>query len=131
MRQTKQKQFILDTFLAHNGHMTAEDLYNILKPNHPKLSLATVYRNLNQFAQLGLINKLDLPNHPTHFDITTAQHHHAICECCGKLIDIEMDQLPHIELIKNQGRFKATHFNLVVYGVCEDCQNQQATQASS
>ena len=68
MRQTKQKRYIMEAFQNYHGHPTAEELYAVLSPKHPRLSLATVYRNLNQFADKGMINRVIIPNGPTRFD---------------------------------------------------------------
>lgn len=131
MRQTKQKQYIMDAFTEFNGHATAEEIYSRLKPLYPRLSLATVYRNLNQFADQGLIGRVNIPNEPMHFDITTRQHHHAICESCGSLIDIDPEEYEAIDRdIHETKKLHVTHYNLIVYGICPDCQRRMEDEGN-
>lgn len=127
MRQTRQKQLILDACLTYQGHPSAEDLYAILKPEHPRLSLATVYRNLNRFADQGLIGRVELPSGPTRFDHTATPHHHAVCEHCGALVDIDAPNRAELEAaIQRMGPLKVTRYNLILYGICPDCQAKMA-----
>ena len=60
MIYSKQRELILKTVLENRIHPTADRVFSLLKPEHPGLSLATVYRNLNQLAQNGLLLKLSL-----------------------------------------------------------------------
>ena len=108
--------------------MCSSDLA-LLKPAYPRLSLATVYRNLNRFADQGLIGRLDLPNGPMRFDHETAPHHHAICEHCGALVDIDASNRAELEAaIHHMSQLKVTRYNLILYGVCPDCQAQMADE---
>ena len=83
----------MEAFQNYHGHPTAEELYAVLSPKHPRLSLATVYRNLNQFADKGMINRVIIPNGPTRFDSILDFHYHAICEECGELFDIDSPEI--------------------------------------
>ena len=59
---SKQREEIKQAVLKSEQHLTAEEIYNIVKQKNEKISLATVYRNLNLLSDLGIIRKIYLPN---------------------------------------------------------------------
>ena len=61
MKNTRQKEIILDAVSHLKDHPTADEIYLYLKKDYPKLSLATVYRNLNQFVTDGRIRRVSVP----------------------------------------------------------------------
>ena len=63
-------------------------IYQQLKPDHPKLSLGTVYRNLNQLADWGEITRM--PFHVERYDADTSPHAHFCCDACGRVFDLPM-----------------------------------------
>lgn len=103
--------------------MTADEVYSLLKPNNPNLSLGTVYRNLNMLFENGHINKLHMPNGSDRFDGELSDHFHIFCSKCGKIFDIDNCLLSDfkdkinddigVQLITNQ---------LIINGICKDCQ---------
>ncbi len=122
MKRTKQKAMIYNAVVQHRCHPTADYIYNLLKPENPNLSLATVYRNLNTFAEDGLILKLRMPNGSDRFDGTLTPHYHMVCERCGEVSDIDLNELEHLtEDIQARSGFSVSYFNLVIYGVCKNC----------
>ncbi|MEF9990284.1 MAG: transcriptional repressor [Christensenellaceae bacterium] len=122
MIYSRQRELILNTVLTHRIHPTADTVFSILKPEHPELSLATVYRNLNQLSQNGLLLKIPVPNGKDHFDGMLSPHYHMICENCGKMMDIPKDYIPDFdyEIAKKTG-FKIHSHNIVFYGLCKNC----------
>ena len=120
MKNTKQKQVIYENIKSRFDHPSAEDVYHSLKEEHTALSLATVYRNLNQFAQSGLINKIEVPNASDRFDATMEAHDHAICLTCGKVMDIPCQVNKKPKSIKIEG-FKVQEIQFLALGQCQDC----------
>ncbi len=77
-------------------HPTAEELYFELKKNNPKLSLATVYRNLNQLAQNNVIKKIQGLSEQVHYDHNVSEHFHIICTECNKIEDLPKEMAESI-----------------------------------
>lgn len=97
MIRSKQRDMILDTLRAYPIHPTAEELYTILKDTvEATVSLATVYRNLGQLADAGMIIRISVPDSPDRFDGTISPHHHMRCDKCGRVTDIPADAVPEI-----------------------------------
>ncbi len=126
VRRSKQKEIIYNALLEEPCHPTADTLYNKLKPENPNLSLATVYRNLNQFASQGKILKIRVPDGSDRFDGSIHKHFHGFCTQCGEVFDIEAEELEGIEeKIMNISTFKVTQYILVIYGICNKCREKE------
>lgn len=120
MKHTKQKEVILEAVYELKFHPTADEIYIHLKKDNPRLSLATVYRNLNTYAAEGKIRKVSIPGDSERFDFDLNQHEHFYCESCQKIFDIHLNT--H-ELIKNIERFNVSSYKLMLFGTCEMCTN--------
>lgn len=121
MKNTKQKELIFQNVKSRFDHPSAEDVYHSLKCLHPTLSLATVYRNLNQFSESGMIRKIEIPNASDRFDGTMESHDHAICLTCGKVVDIPSQITKKPKSIKVEG-FKVQEIQFLALGQCQECQ---------
>lgn len=121
MKQTKQKKLIFEQLQNREDHPTAETIYQELHDENPRLSLATVYRNLNQFAEAGKIRKIEVPNKKDRFDPSMVQHDHAICSHCGKVIDVFEKSMkrPKRSLIDG---FEVDDVSILYFGKCTNCQ---------
>jgi len=86
-RMTNQRRVILDELKKHYDHPTADDIYTEVKKQLPKVSLGTVYRNLEQMSDLGLILKIEGKG-PKRFDPTPTAHPHFRCVECGCVEDV-------------------------------------------
>lgn len=81
---------------------------------HPHISKGTVYRNLNQLAKDGEIQKLEMPDGPDCFDHRLQRHYHAKCSRCGRVFDIEMDYMEDLaHRVKDAYGFAIDGHNLV------------------
>ncbi len=119
MKNTVQKDIILNAVLNSRNHPTADEIYSSLKEEHPRLSLGTVYRNLNAFAEQGLIVKFTPPKGSAHFDFNTQPHEHIVCEVCGKTEDV-FTVLDFSDCAKNLG-YDISYHSLAIYGKCASC----------
>lgn len=130
MAYSKQRELILKTVVEDNVHPTADAVFAFLKSNHPDLSLATVYRNLNLLAKNGLLLKIAVPNGPDHFDGTLVPHYHMLCEECGTMVDIPQAYVPQFdaEVGKKTG-CRINRHSILFYGICKQCSS--FAQASS
>lgn len=126
-RYSKKRQAVLDCLRSTTSHPTAEWIYNRLRPDYPDLSLATVYRNLGQMKDAGLILSVGTVQGQERFDGNTTPHTHAVCTCCGLVTDI-MDIPVPTELVSRVERsldFSVTGMSLLFSGECRECQNRK------
>ncbi|MEG2295254.1 MAG: transcriptional repressor [Oscillospiraceae bacterium] len=122
MKYSKQRELIEQTVKTNKIHPTADDIYSILKPEYPHLSLGTVYRNLNTLVEIGSIHKLSIPNASDRFDGQLHQHYHVICNVCRKIFDVELSFCDKLdEIIKEKTGVCATSHQLIINGICENC----------
>lgn len=122
-RNTIQRALILDAVNCLGCHATAEEIYNAVVREHPNISKATVYRNLNLLAEEGEIQKLEMPDGPDCFDHRLHRHYHAKCSRCGRVFDVEMDYMEDLaRLVRNAHGFAIEGHNLVFTGICPACQ---------
>ena len=122
MIYSKQRELILKAVLENRVHPTADAVFSFLKPDHPELSLATVYRNLNQLAKNGLLIKIPVPGGADHFDGTLEPHYHMICEKCGAMVDVTREYVPPFdhEFEEKTGCRSSGHA-ILFYGTCKHC----------
>ena len=115
---TKQSQLIL-AIVARFGHITADEVHREAKKSLPKIAVGTVYRNLNELAEAGIIRKIEVPNAPDRFDKTVAPHEHLICPECGAVEDLAITGLD--KLLQNALGEKDYHYCLTISAKCASC----------
>jgi Fur family ferric uptake transcriptional regulator len=122
-RSTRQRRVILEELQKLTSHPTAVGLYEIVRKRLPKLSLGTVYRNLELLAQDGVIQKLELSGTESRFDGNPAQHDHVRCVRCGRVDDVHgLPAKPPWTEVKHLGGYKIVGCRVEFIGVCRDCQ---------
>lgn len=122
MNYSRQREIILETLQANVVHPTAEYLYAVLKAKAPNISLATLYRNLNQLADNGVIKKIDGLEAPSHYDHNTHEHYHFICDECKKVFDVSSDVAPNIvRKTEEETGFIVKRHDIIFNGICRDC----------
>lgn len=120
-RLTNQKQIILEYLQDTKTHPTVEEIFIGVKKKLPRISLGTVYRNLENFHEKGLIIKID--GEVKRFDGDISDHHHFLCRKCNKAFDIfekEFDVKKIIKKAKKIGNIE--HGGICVSGICLKCQ---------
>ena len=119
-RYSRQRELIYQSVRASRAHPTAEMVYTALKPQHPTLSLGTVYRNLHFLSDEGKLVRMPFP--VERFDGDLHPHSHFCCEKCGTVMDVE---LPYDETLDGQAArllgHKVDRHSVVFYGLCGDC----------
>lgn len=123
MRNSEKRDAILDCLRGTRTHPTAEWIYRQLNPDYPRLSLATVYRNLNQLKDAGLVRSVGIVDGMERFDGNVAPHPHVVCSRCGKVVDLLAEDMP-AELalrIEKLTGFLADVADTRLTGVCQDC----------
>lgn len=121
-RNTLQKEIILKAVNKLHNHPTAEMVYKEVIRDYPRISKATVYRNLNQMAQKAIIMRIQVPGTADRYDFQTHDHYHLKCKLCDKVLDIDvpyMDMLDQIDL-RSQG-FEIENHTIIFEGICPHC----------
>lgn len=132
LRITKQRQIILDELMRVTSHPTADDLYQMVRQKLPRISLGTVYRNLETLAGLGMIQKLEVAGTQKRFDGNAATHYHIRCQRCGRVDDLDLRLNADLEkAAAEKTRFTILRHRLEFTGLCPECQklNAQAEEA--
>ncbi|MDY0275163.1 MAG: transcriptional repressor [Desulfomicrobium sp.] len=122
MRVTNQRKIILEELQGVKTHPTADEIYSLVRKRLPRISLGTVYRNLEILSNLGLVRKLENAAGQKRFDGDMSPHHHIRCCKCGKVGDIF--NAPALNGV-DQGLdtdFQVTGFLLEFAGICPQCQ---------
>ena len=125
MRNSKQKEIILRALDEHRVHPTADELYKYIHEEYSDIGVATVYRNLNKFAEKGIIRKITGLDGSSHFDSCMEPHFHFICDCCGRIYDIPMNI--STDLIAKAEEFtdcKIKSMDMTFRGLCRTCENK-------
>jgi Fur family transcriptional regulator, ferric uptake regulator len=124
---TPQRRIVLKVFLEHmHKHLSAEDVYSIVKVKNPEIGLATIYRTLELFAELDILQKMNFGDGRSRYEFAEDEihhHHHLICTKCGHVTEFEDDLLESLEAhIQKKSNFKIMDHQVKFYGICEKCQ---------
>ena len=131
-RNTQQRQLILEELQMLKTHPTAAALYALVRCRLPKISLGTVYRNLEMLSRRGIIQKLEFGGGEARYDGTVEQHDHVRCVSCGRVDDVSAPPLD-LQALDLQGDrdndlggYKIIGHRLEYLGVCPECQAADA-----
>lgn len=123
MGDTKQKRAIEEIIFNSDKHMTVEEVYNLVRARMPHVSMATVYRNLNNLADNHRLARLTFPDGKFRFDRNTeVMHGHAYCTKCHKVFDLD-PKVVSFQNLNQLDSFTAEAYELVLTGQCHACQN--------
>ncbi len=125
---THQRRLILEVFEENKDeHLSADDIFNLVRKKDKEIGLATVYRSLDLLRELGLIHKGHFGDGRSRYEIALPQqdghqHHHLVCLKCRKILEVKEDLLHQLEdLITKENKFKIVDHKLQFYGYCRDC----------
>ena len=118
-RFSQQRERIYETVRTSMEHPSAQMVYDALRPEMPRLSLGTVYRNLHQMAQEGRLRELEGP--VARFDAVLPSHTHIRCVRCGQVADLELPYDPALDREAAGDGWVITGHELVFNGICPAC----------
>lgn len=127
---TPQREATVQVLLENEeAHLSAEDVYLLVKDKAPEIGLATVYRTLELLSELHIVHKLNFGDGVARYEFRSADskhhHHHLICLNCGTVDEIKEDWLEPIEKrVEETYGFKILDHHLMFHGICHRCKDK-------
>jgi len=130
-RNTRQRQIILDELRKLTSHPTAAELYDIVRCRLPRVSLGTVYRNLDLLTRMGTIHKLEWSGGEARFDGNPQGHDHLRCVCCGRVDDLDSAPVDvSAEATRDPHGYEILGHRLEFFGLCPDCRRKPHSESN-
>lgn len=127
LRLTPQRDVLLRALSEATGHPTADELVTAVRTVLPTVSHATVYRNVNELVRAGLIGTLERSGGAVQFEINPDHHHHFVCQRCGQVWDVYLDQIA-VTLDRRRSPlpgFRIDRRDVQLHGVCGRCRGRK------
>ena len=128
---TPQREATVRVLLEHEeDHLSAEDVYLLVKEKSPEIGLATVYRTLELLSELKVVDKINFGDGVSRYDLRQEGaahfHHHLVCIECGAVDEIQEDLLGDVEkLVEENWNFQVKDHRLTFHGICSRCQENK------
>ncbi|MGI9049006.1 MAG: Fur family transcriptional regulator [Rubrobacteraceae bacterium] len=121
-RLTNQRRAIVRE-LENGRHLSAEEMYDHLRGEHPELGLSTVYRTLDLLTELGVARKDDFGEGYSRYELATERmHHHARCQECGRVIEFNEELMEYLALqVERETGFVTDWHEITLHGRCASC----------
>lgn len=120
-RQSRQREVVLEVVRSTMDHPTADWVHRQARRRLPRISLATVYRNLKRLAQEGLIREVQSTGQ-SRFDGNTGRHYHIRCLGCGRVSDLPISVDARLEEQAGQATsYRILGHEVEVHGLCPSC----------
>jgi Fe2+ or Zn2+ uptake regulation protein len=127
LRMTRQRQVILEELRKVCTHPSADEIYAMVRKRLPRISLGTVYRNLEILSELGEIQKLESAGTLKRFDGNPNAHYHVRCLQCQRVEDTPMSPLAKLEeMVREHTDFQIMGHNMEFVGLCPACVKRNA-----
>ncbi len=125
---TDNRNTILDLVLHAGSHPTADDIYQQLRSNGRRVTLATVYNNLNTLCEEGSIQRVSFNERSERYD-KPDRHDHLVCKSCGKISDISLEDFT--KMLEACSGVTLEGYDLKLLYICDACRKQKATLPSN
>lgn len=126
LRMTRQRRALLAAIEEAGGHPTADEIYRTVRRRLPRISLGTVYRNLEVLSRHGLLRRIEAGSGPRRFDAEAASHYHARCLRCGRVEDVNMPPQARLErAARSATDYEITGHRIEFLGLCHRCATQR------
>ncbi|MFC1862055.1 Fur family transcriptional regulator [Chloroflexota bacterium] len=123
LKVTKQRALLLELIQQGEGHLDADELYRRARARQPRLSLSTVYRALQKFKKLGLVEEVHFDESHHHYETKqSAEHHHLLCLGCGRVIEFSHPLSRYIKRTVPEAKgFEIGETEIRISGYCSTC----------
>lgn len=126
-RVTSQRTLLLELLRRSGGHVDADELYRRARKKNSRISLSTVYRNLQLFKKLELVDERHFDEEHHHYEVKSGEEHqHLLCIRCGKVVDFDYPASRRFK--ENVGKkydFDITGIEIDVTGLCSKCRDNE------
>jgi len=130
MKTSSVELIILDLLSREQAHLTAQEIYQQLKPRLPAVNPSTVYRALERMAHAGKISVSDMGQGAMVYEAVGGErHHHLVCQECGAVLTIEDQPVSNLFAhLENKYHFDMITNHLILFGICQQCQKQRNSE---
>ena len=126
---TRQRRVILEELRKLDFHPTADEVYEIVRRRLPRISLSTVYRDLEVLCDYGEIQVLEIGCSKKHFDPETRSHYHARCSRCGRVENLPVEPFTYLErAFSDLCEYEITGHRMELIGLCPVCRQQKGQE---
>jgi len=127
MRVTNQRALIMEIIRQGQGHLDADEIYHRARKKEPRLSLSTVYRTLQMFKKLGLVEELHFDDTHHHYEVKPSiEHHHLVCLGCGRVIEFRYPLARYVKKNVAEAKdFDITETEIRMLGYCARCRQKR------
>ncbi|MGI5881861.1 MAG: Fur family transcriptional regulator [Dethiobacteria bacterium] len=133
IKVTPQRMAVYSVLKNTKSHPSVENIYQQLKPDYPAMSLATVYKTVDVFKKVGLIQELSIGDGGLRYDADMKPHSHIYCRGCGRIVDLQQNCFAGyfngkilLKKINEETGFDISSFQLYFYGLCPRCKKAKS-----
>ena len=130
LRSTRQRYAVMAFLIQHPRHPTAAEIFHAVNRLDPRSSRATIYNNLRDLVEAGLVREVAAEGRAARFDATGRRHHHFICDRCGNVEDLEWYDVPR-PASRSLGKRILRECELIFRGLCAKCAPRRASRKVS
>ena len=127
LRCTPQRYAVMAFLMEHNRHPTAVEIFEAVNRVDPRSSKATIYNNLRDLVQAGLVREVAVEGRAARFDAKGLPHHHFICDHCGSVEDMEWYDVPR-PAARSLGKRTLRECELIFRGLCRKCASRRVSR---
>ncbi|MBV9745570.1 MAG: transcriptional repressor [Acidobacteriia bacterium] len=127
LRSTPQRFAVMAFLMEQAGHPTAAEIFEAVNRVDPRSSRATIYNNLRDLVQAGLVREVAVEGRSARFDAKGMRHHHFICDRCGNVEDIGWYNVPRPSAA-SLGKRVLRECELIFRGLCDKCAPRRAAR---
>jgi len=127
LRVTSQRALILEIIRHGQGHLDADEVYRRAREKQPRLSLSTIYRTLELFKKLGLVEEVHFDETHHHYEVKpSAEHHHLVCLSCGRVIEFRYPLSRYVKRNVPEAKdFEIVDTEVRMTGYCPECRQSR------
>src|SRR5579863_2862914 len=127
LRSTSQRYAVMAFLMKQAGHPTAAEIFEAVNRIDPRSSRATIYNNLRDLVEAGLVREVAMEGRAARFDAKGMPHHHFICDRCGNVEDLDWYDVPR-PASGSLGKRTLRECELIVRGLCAKCAPRRAAR---
>jgi len=126
MRSSSVDFYILQVLKKEQSHLTSHEVFERIQGQLPAVNPSTVYRALERLVKVGKVSISDMGTGAEVYELAEGEtHHHLVCQNCGKIITLHHEEVDgFFQKLEREKKFKILTNHLVLFGICEDCQNK-------